>query len=367
MRPLILLLLLIPTAAHAATHVDAVLALDVDPAAIVSAGVEAGGAAQVEVLAALGGIPPLMGAEMVMLSPGFEYATTELAFEVLVPSDAVVVALRWMFISLEYPQWLGSEYTDRAEILVEGSSFSGRALYDPFGNSVSINSTFFEGFPHASELVGTAFEGAGSTRWITTWVPVEGGDLLGVRVQLIGCDDSALLLDDLLFLDANEAAEVDGPISNRDDPHHDLELHAVTPSHGPLEGDDPVLISGFDLGLAQELWFGPSQVDFALKGTDYTVLSAITPPAPDAQPGPVDLRLVGDGQDLILPGGYTYQAPLGDGDDDSAAATGEREPPQDEPVGCSCDSAQGGGAWGLLLLPVLLRRRSCGASSRAPF
>jgi hypothetical protein len=79
---------------------------------------------------------------------------------------------------------------------------------------------------------------------------------------------------------------------------------ALAPSQGPQGGGTPVAVTGWAFEPDIDVFFGPNRAAGVVR-TDANHLVATTP---RGAPGPVDVRLVNPfGQELTLPGAFTYQ------------------------------------------------------------
>ena len=91
-----------------------------------------------------------------------------------------------------------------------------------------------------------------------------------------------------------------------------MELHAVTPPYGTIEGGDEVVVSGIDFDASLQVFFDETTanvVDVADNGTEATVIT------PAASAGAVDVRVETDDDGARLDDGFVYI----DTDDDQPA------------------------------------------------
>ena len=179
----------------------------------------------------LGLICPIVGPEMALLSTGdvtniellqdYDYPgngedasagdLAELTLLLNVPPEAQSMRFHFLFLSREYPEWVGSAYNDGFQVEVNGSAYSGPAGLDSVGDWITVNSpeilsqTGGPGF-----LAGSGFDEDGSTGWLRAAVPVAGGETVTVRFWIYdvadGVWDSAVLLDGIQFM-ADSVAE----------------------------------------------------------------------------------------------------------------------------------------------------------------
>jgi len=196
---------------------DLVLAIDAD-------GTPPGAMA---VRTGLGLLCTLVGEEMALLSTG-DAATIEsredhdwpgsgpdgsagdraaLRLQLQAPADAQSFVYHFLFLTREYPEWVGSAYGDAFEATVTGLAYSGPAAFG--GQGEPIDSNWFavqvgpKGLLDPALLIGSGFDEDGGTGWYEMRVPVAPGEPLEVMFEIYdvadGVWDSAVLLDGFEF------------------------------------------------------------------------------------------------------------------------------------------------------------------------
>ena len=164
----------------------------------------------------LGNLCPLVGATMALMYTGdvtniesgedFDHPGSggdtadgdraNLEVTAVVPADASSLRYHLLFATREYPEWVGSKYTDMFEATIEGTAYSGTIAFDGAGDPISPNAeiALVEG-----TMPGSGFDNDGATGWIRMDVPVAPGDPVTLSFSIYdaadGVWDSAVLLD----------------------------------------------------------------------------------------------------------------------------------------------------------------------------
>ncbi len=171
----------------------------------------------------MGGICPVVGTRMALLSTGLvtniqtlqdhDYPgdgpdgaagdKASLTLTLQAPPSANWLRVHVLFLTREYPEWVGSAYSDGASVHVEGEAYTGEVLLDSVGDPISVNSPYLVIVSPDAILAGTGFDEDGATGWLRVDVPVSGGDLVSVSFSVYdvadGIFDSAMLVDGLEF------------------------------------------------------------------------------------------------------------------------------------------------------------------------
>ncbi len=141
----------------------------------------------------------------------------------VVPANANAFSFDFNFMSVEFPEFVCSDYDDTFLALLESEAFTGNVSFDAMGNRVSINVGFFEVCDTTldpvcggdADLIGTGYEGAegGGTGWLTTTAPVVPGEKITIKFAIFdegdNALDSAVLIDNFRWV----IEEVDGPVT----------------------------------------------------------------------------------------------------------------------------------------------------------
>jgi len=148
----------------------------------------------------------------------YDYA--EIRIEVVVPAGAAGFAYDLAFLSAEYPIYYQEQYNDMFVAWLESGDWTGNVSFDDGGQPIALNAAFldFKDAPNpydcpapcvAPELVGTAMDGHGGTRWLTTAAPVTAGESITLVLAIFdmgdGWLDSAVLLDNFRWTCEGEA------------------------------------------------------------------------------------------------------------------------------------------------------------------
>ena len=106
------------------------------------------------------------------------------------PPNVQGFAFDFIFFSSEYPEWVGTQYNDTFNVMMTSTLYDNENIaFDNTGAPISINVAFFDicngagCTTPASTLAGTGYNGGvgGSTGWLTTTVPISGGEAFTLR------------------------------------------------------------------------------------------------------------------------------------------------------------------------------------------
>lgn len=117
-------------------------------------------------------------------------------FTLPVPQSAAQQRLKldFMFLTDEFPEFVGANFNDTFEVLINGQNFA----QDEFGNPVEVDNAFFSG----DSAPGTYFDGR-TNRLTLTYVVPDGMTSIEVELRLSdvgdGEVDSAVLVDNVRF------------------------------------------------------------------------------------------------------------------------------------------------------------------------
>lgn len=169
------------------------------------------------VLSSFGNISPRQGGNFALLSTGVASATGDveldydpagpdgdistLTLNFLVPADMNSILFDFYFISQEYPEWVGSEYNDKFQAIITGSSRVSNGTniaLDPNGNVIDVNSVTFKITQGHSDIVDTSFANDGGTGWVIAGAPVAPGDNISISFSVEDVSDGIVTSDVLL-------------------------------------------------------------------------------------------------------------------------------------------------------------------------
>lgn len=132
---------------------------------------------------------------------------TQVKLRLRVPANAEGLAFDFVFLSTEYPEWVGSEFNDTFYAMLRDETANGprnNISFDTRNKAITVNNDFFH--PGALDLTGTGYEGsdASSTPWLTTRAPVEPGSIIEIIFSLHdegdGILDSAVVIDNFRWV-----------------------------------------------------------------------------------------------------------------------------------------------------------------------
>lgn len=132
---------------------------------------------------------------------------TQIVLRLRVPANAEGLAFDFLFLSTEYPEWVGSEFNDTFYAMLKDETAGGprnNISFDTNNKAITVNNDFFT--PGAQDLTGTGYQGsdASSTPWLTTRAPVEPGSLIEIIFSIHdegdGILDSAVVIDNFRWV-----------------------------------------------------------------------------------------------------------------------------------------------------------------------
>lgn len=135
-----------------------------------------------------------------------DYSEVELRLEV--PSNASAFSFDFNFMSVEFPEWVCTEFDDTFLALLDSAAYSGNVSFDAMGNRVSINVGFFDVCDPAlspvctgaAPLLGSGYEtDGGGTGWLTTTAPVIPGEKITLKFVIF--DEGDTILDSMVIID----------------------------------------------------------------------------------------------------------------------------------------------------------------------
>ncbi len=132
---------------------------------------------------------------------------TQIVLRLRVPANAEGLAFDFIFLSTEYPEWVGDIYNDTFYAMMKDETANGprnNISFDTNNKAITVNNDFFT--PGAQDLSGTGYEGsdASSTPWLTTRAPVEPGSqieiIFSIHDEGDGVLDSAVVIDNFRWV-----------------------------------------------------------------------------------------------------------------------------------------------------------------------
>ncbi len=131
---------------------------------------------------------------------------TQIVLRLRVPANAEGLAFDFIFLSSEYPEWVGSEFNDTFYAMMKDETAGGprnNISFDTNNKAITVNNDFFT--PGAQDLTGTGYDSdASSTPWLTTRAPVEPGSIIEIIFSIHdegdGILDSAVVIDNFRWV-----------------------------------------------------------------------------------------------------------------------------------------------------------------------
>ncbi len=141
------------------------------------------------------------------------YDLTQFKLVPRTPQNANSLSFDFLYLSSEYPEWIGSDYNDTfyamfREVGTESDDATKNVSFDARGRAISVNNDFFEAPSMLSvDITGTGYDtdtGDGTpvgstTGWIRTTVPVTPGSTVELVFSIH--DEGDQLMDSAVVLD----------------------------------------------------------------------------------------------------------------------------------------------------------------------
>jgi hypothetical protein len=153
------------------------------------------------------GVPPSGFPQSTPACPVVSGINDDVALELTLqaPPNAQGFAFDFKFFTFDYPEWVCTTFNDQFVVLMNpppAGSSNGNLSFDSENTPVSVNINYMDVCTGCalgnSGLVGTGFDvwdtninGAGSTRWLTTTAPVQGGAEFTLRFIIWDTGDTA--------------------------------------------------------------------------------------------------------------------------------------------------------------------------------
>ncbi|MBU1239320.1 putative metal-binding motif-containing protein [Myxococcota bacterium] len=144
---------------------------------------------------------------------------TQIKMVLRVPGNVTGIAFDFIYLSSEYPEWVGSEFNDTFYAIIGKTTPDATHInisFDGNGKAVTINNNYFEEPGSLSQSInGTGYEGStgSATGWLTTKAPVEPNSIIEVIFSIHdegdGILDSAVVIDNFRWT----TVPIDGPIT----------------------------------------------------------------------------------------------------------------------------------------------------------
>ncbi len=148
----------------------------------------------------------------------------ELTLTLKVPTNAQSFSFNFMFVSAEYPEFVGTNFNDKFLAILDSKSYQGNISFDKNMHPITVNAGFFDVCQSAmtkcgqsactkpvTQLNGTGYEDVdgggrpvgGGTGWLTTTSPVTPGETATLRFIIFDEGDhqydSSVIIDNVQF------------------------------------------------------------------------------------------------------------------------------------------------------------------------
>jgi len=123
------------------------------------------------------------------------------------PAGTKSFSFDFNYFSAEYPEYLDQDFNDTFYAILEApSTNNGKSTnisFDPRRRSIEVDNNYFENAFHPIPNTGTGFDRDGSTGWLRTSWPIEGGETFTLTFSIHdegdGIYDSLVILDNFRF------------------------------------------------------------------------------------------------------------------------------------------------------------------------
>ena len=152
-------------------------------------------------------MPRFSGTDTISIDRSNIYDVTQYKVTLTAPEDAQSFSFDFRFFSAEFPEYIGSEYNDAFYAILEAESTNNRAptniSFDAVGKAIEINNNYFASPFHPCSERGTGYTNGGSTCWLRTSWPIQGGETFTLTFSVHDTGDqiftSTVLLDHFKF------------------------------------------------------------------------------------------------------------------------------------------------------------------------
>lgn len=144
---------------------------------------------------------------------------TQVKMIIRTPPNVTSVAFDFLFLSAEYPEFVGTAYNDTFYAIMgknTGDATHINISFDGNGKAITVNNDYFEEPPNLSQpITGTGYEGStgSTTGWLTTKTPIEPNTvyeiIFSIHDEGDGVLDSAVIIDNFRW----GFDDVEGPIT----------------------------------------------------------------------------------------------------------------------------------------------------------
>ncbi|MQY77037.1 MAG: VWA domain-containing protein [Spirochaeta sp.] len=152
-------------------------------------------------------LPEYMGQVKIRAIEKKVFDLHQIKLQLKAPYNARSFSFDFNFFSAEYPDYVNQEFNDSFYAILEAASTNrGRTTniaFDADNASIEVDNNYFQKPFHPIPNTGTGFDYHGSTGWLRTSWPIEGGELFTLTFSIHdegdGIFDSLVLLDNFRF------------------------------------------------------------------------------------------------------------------------------------------------------------------------
>ncbi len=145
------------------------------------------------------------------------YDLSQIEFTFTAPANAKSFSFDFNFFSAEYPDYIQQNFNDTFYAIIRAKSTNNGAptniSFDANNNSIEVDNNYFQNPFHPIPNTGTGFDAHGSTGWLRTSWPIQGGETFrltfSVHDEGDGIYDSLVVLDNFAFHSHNAVGTTD--------------------------------------------------------------------------------------------------------------------------------------------------------------
>lgn len=152
--------------------------------------------------------PAFMGPRRLRRAPDIRIQDChQITLTLKAPRWAKSFSFDFNFFSSEYPEYVNKNYNDTFYAIIEAASTNKGAstniAFDARGHSIEVDNNYFENDYHPLSNRGSGFDSGGSTSWLRTSWPIQGGEefklTFSIHDEGDGVYDSTVILDNVKF------------------------------------------------------------------------------------------------------------------------------------------------------------------------
>jgi hypothetical protein len=131
------------------------------------------------------------------------YDLHQVSLKLKAPHNAKSFSFDFNFFSAEYPNYVNKSYNDTFYATIEAASTNNskrtNITFDPEHNPIEVDNNYFQKPFHPIPNTGTGFDAHGSTGWLRTNWPIQGGETFTITFSIH--DEGDGVYDSLVILD----------------------------------------------------------------------------------------------------------------------------------------------------------------------